>query len=312
MSAGAPEEPVPELSIVILSWNTRELLRACLDSLLGREHGVALEVIVVDNGSRDGSADLVASGFPRARLVRNGINEGYARANNQGLRLARAPFLMVLNSDTEMRPGTLRVLVDFLRRFPEYGAVAPRLVNPDGSVQRACMRFPTLAAGFWFDSPLERRFGRARCVRRYFMDDFDHLGDADVDQPPGACFAMRREVFERTGGFDERFFLFFNDVDLCRSIRDLGWRIRYLARVTVMHHGGRSTAQYPDFTGEWIVNRVRYYRKRHGRIGAWVLKAWVVMRAIEEAAKARRGADGAARAAELSAIRKVVRRALRT
>jgi len=303
--------PRAELSIVVLSWNTRELLRACLKSLVGQEHGLRLEIVVVDNGSRDGSADLVASEFPQVRLIRNGVNEGYARGNNQGLRATTAPLMMTLNSDTEVRPRALRILVDFLRRFPEYGACAPRLVNPDGSVQRACMRFPTLADGFLWDSWFERRFGRARSVRRYFMEEFDHLGDADVEQPPGACFLMRRDLFERTGGFDERLFLFFNDVDLCRSIHELGFRIRYLARAEVMHHRGRSTAQYRDFTGEWIVNRVRYYRKRHGRLGAWVLKSWVVMRALEEAAKVRRTATGTERRAGLADVYRVVRRALR-
>jgi len=311
MSGPNAPTAAPELSIVVLSWNTRELLCRCLQSLAAQEHGVALETIVVDNASRDGSADRVARDFPQVRLLRNGVNEGYARANNQGARTATAPLLMLLNSDTEVRPGALRTLVDFLERFPGYGACAPRLVNPDGSVQRACMRFPTLAAGFLYDSWFERRFGRSRAVRRYFMEEFDHLGDADVDQPPGACFVVRRELWERLGGLDERLYLFFNDVDLCRRIRALGSRIRYVARAEVMHHGGKSTSQYRDFTGEWIVNRVRYYRKHHGLLGALTVKAWVVLRALEEAAKMRRERDGAERSAGLAEIRRVLRRALR-
>jgi GT2 family glycosyltransferase len=311
MSEAGPPPAPPELSIVVLSWNTRELLRACLKSLFGQEHGLRLEVIVVDNGSRDESAAMVAADFPAAILVKNGVNEGYARGNNQGLKRATAPLLMTLNSDTEVRAGALRTMAGFLRVSPEHGAVAPRLVNPDGSVQRACMRFPTLAAGFLWDSWFERRFGRSRAVRRWFMDDFDHLGDADVDQPPGACLMMRREVWEKCGPFDERMWLFYNDVDLCRSIHDAGWKIRYLSRAEVMHHRGRSTAQYRDFTGEWIVNRVRYYRKRHGRVGALVIKSWVWLRSLEERAKLRKSFEGAARRAALADVRKVVRRALR-
>lgn len=311
--AAAPAAAVsapPELSIVVLSWNTCELTRACLASLFGQDHGVRLEVIVVDNGSKDGSAEMVAADFPQAKLLRNGVNEGFARANNQGFRVATAPLFLALNSDTEVRPRTLRTLVDFLRGYPEYGACAPRLSNPDGSVQRACMRFPTIAAGFLYDSWFERRFGRGKAVRRYFMEDFDHVGDADVDQPPGACFMVRRELFERLGGFDERLWLFFNDVDLCRRLRDLGHKVRYLARVEVLHHGGKSTAQYRDFTGEWIVNRIRYHRKHLGRRGAWAVKAWMLMRALEESARVRKAAHGAERKAGLAAIRKVVRRAL--
>jgi hypothetical protein len=301
----------PELSVVVLSWNTRELTRACLKSLVEQDHGLKLEIIVVDNASRDGSADLVASEFPQVRLLRNGVNEGFARGNNQGFRHATAPFFMPLNSDTEVRPRALRTLVDFLRRFPEYGACAPKLVNPDGSVQRACMRFPTVRVGLLYDSWIERRFGRSRAVRDYFMEDFDHQGDADVDQPPGACFVIRRELWQEIGGFDERLWLFFNDVDLCRKIRDRGHKIRYVARVEVMHHGGRSTSQYRDFSGEWCVNRVRYYRMHHGRLGALALKLWVVSRAMEESAKVRRNLQGAARAAALADVRRVVKRALR-
>jgi N-acetylglucosaminyl-diphospho-decaprenol L-rhamnosyltransferase len=268
--------------------------------------------IVVDNGSRDGSADMIAAEFPapRVRLLRNGVNEGFARANNQGFRHARGRYFLPLNSDTEVRAGALRTMVRFLDQFPGYGACAPRLVNPDGTVQRACMRFPTLAAGFLYDSWFERRFGRARAVRRYFMEEFDHLGDADVDQPPGACFLVRRELFEAIGGFDERLWLFFNDVDLCRQVRARGSAIRYLARAEVLHHGGRSTSQYRDFTGEWIVNRLRYYRKHHGRFGAWVVKAWVLLRALEESARIRAATHGGDRAAALGDLRRVVRRAM--
>ena len=317
LPAIAPVAPAvaaaPTLSIVMLSWNTRELLRACLASLFApadeKGHGVDFEVIVVDNGSRDGSADLVAADFPLVTLKRNGVNEGYARGNNQGAALAKGRFLLLLNSDTEVQPGALALLVRFLENCPEYGGCAPKLVNPDGSVQRACMRFPTLAAGFLYDSWFERKFGRSRAVRDYFMEDFDHLGDADVDQPPGACFLIRRELWQAIGGFDERLWLFFNDVELCRRVRDRGLKIRYLARVAVLHHGGKSTSQYRDFTGEWMVNRIRYYRMRHGAWGVFVLKTWLALRALEEAAKVWKIARGADLRAGMGAIQKVVKRA---
>src|SRR5207247_6342929 len=130
--------------VIVLSWNTRELLQRCLASLFqhgpGPDPGMRLEVIVVDNASHDGSADLVAREFPQARLVRNQRNEGYARGNNQGLALARAPLVLLLNSDTEVRPGALALLVEFLRACPEYGAAAPRPLHPAGRVPRPCMR----------------------------------------------------------------------------------------------------------------------------------------------------------------------------
>jgi GT2 family glycosyltransferase len=303
----------PELSIVVLSWNTLELTRRCLQSVLGRDHGLALEVIVVENASHDGSAAMVEREFPAARLLKNGKNEGYARGNNQGIALARAPLVLLLNSDTEVRdptegPGTLATLVEFLRREPEYGGVAPRLVNGDGSVQKSCMRFPGLAVGFLYDSWFERRFGRSRSVRRYFMEDFDHLHDADVDQPPGACLLLRRDLLARIGGFDESLFLFFNDVELCRAIADAGYRIRYLARPEVLHHVGRSTAQFKDVVAEWVVNRVRYYRKRHGLLGVATVKLAFLMRAVEESWKSWRSLSKSDRVGALRDIRRIVKR----
>jgi GT2 family glycosyltransferase len=303
--------PAPELAIVILSWNTRALLESCLRSLFEQPHGVAFEAVVVDNASKDGSADLVATKFPAVKLLRNGVNEGYARGNNQGVRATAAPLVLLLNSDTEVRPGALAKLCDVLRRFPEYGAAAPRLVNPDGSVQRACMRFPTLAAGFWFDSWFERKWGRSAAVRRYFMEEFDHLGDADVDQPPGAALLVRRADWDAIGGFDETLWLFYNDVEFCRRVHDRGQRIRYVASAEVLHHGGQSTAQYRDFAGEWIANRVRYFKQRHGPSGALVLKSWLLLRGLEEAVRWWRNASGPAFAAGLRDVWRVVKRGLR-
>lgn len=303
--------PAPELAVVILSWNTRELLERCLASVIGQEHGLALEVVVVDNASRDSSAEMVATNFPAVRLLKNGVNEGYARGNNQGVRATTAPLVLLLNSDTEVRPGALLRLAEVLRRFPGYGAAAPRLSNPDGSVQRACMRFPTLVDGFLFDSWFERKFGRSKPVRRYFMEDFDHLGDADVDQPPGAALLLRRADWDAVGGFDERLWLFYNDVELCRRLHERGQRIRYVATAEVLHHGGKSTAQYRDFAGEWIVNRVRYFKLRHGLAGAFVLKSWLLLRALEEACRYWRNASGPALSAGLRDISRIVKRGMR-
>ncbi len=310
-AAAAGAAVLPDVSVVILSWNTRALLERCLQSVVQQEHGLVLEVIVVDNGSRDGSADLVAQDFPTVILKRNGVNEGYARGNNQGAVLATAPLLLLLNSDTEVRPGALKKLVDLLRHHPEYGAAAPQLVNPDGSIQRNCMRFPTLQDGFLFDSWFERRWGRSRSVRRWFMEDFDHKGDADVDQPPGACLLIRREWWNAIGGFDERLWLFYNDVEFCQALHERGLKIRYVVDAKVLHHLGKSTAQYRDFAGEWICNRIRYYRIRHGARGAFVLKSWLLLRALEEALRIWRGHSGPALGAAGRDLARVVKRGLR-
>jgi hypothetical protein len=270
------------LSVVILSWNTCAILRACLAAL---ERDVPLarrEIIVVDNDSSDGSAQMVARDFPSAQLLCNPRNELYAAANNQGARLAKGRYLCLLNSDTEVRMGALEHLSRFLEEHPDYAAIAPKLVNPDGTVQRACRRFPTL-----FEPLLEStslgKFPPGSWLSRWLsMDEFDHLHSRDVAQPPGACLLLRTAEYLEMGGLDPDLSLFFNDVDLCLALHRKGRRIRYCAEVEVMHHQGASTRVHSSRHRNllWIQNRAAYYRKNHGRLAeGWlqaVLKLWAL------------------------------------
>ncbi|MHC4516053.1 MAG: glycosyltransferase family 2 protein [Planctomycetota bacterium] len=272
----------PTLSVVVLSWNTKDLTLACLRSLHAGEPRHPTEVLVIDNASTDGSADAIAEQFPQARLARNDTNRGYAAANNQGASLARGRFLCLLNSDTEVPSGALDALVDFLLEHGDYGAVAPRLSNQDGSVQRACMRFPGLLTALCYDTFLGRFWPGSIVERRYEMADFDHLESRDVDQPPGAAFLMNRQEFLDLGGLDETLFLFFNDVDLCQRLWRQGRRIRYLADVDVVHHRGASTKGFDDFVVTWHRNRMAYYRKRYGPLVVPYMRMIVRLRALQE------------------------------
>jgi len=260
-----PGDPAsPDLSILVLSWNTSDLLAACLRALerhpCSRDH----EILVVDNASEDGSADRVAAEFPGVRLVRNAENLGYAAGNNVGLTQARGRYVLLLNSDTEVGPGALDALVQFLEAHPSAGAVTARLVNPDGSLQKSCMRFPTLLTALVFDTFLARLpFGR-RHLDRYFMRDFDHAASRQVDQIPGTCTLMPRQVIQKVGPMDERLWLFFNDVDLCKRIWNAGYTVHFLADAEVLHHFGASTSKFISFAVEWHLNRVAYYRKHFG------------------------------------------------
>jgi len=281
---------VTRLSVVVLSWNTRDLLRSCLRAIFASGPPDPLEVIVVDNASEDGSADAVAREFPEVVLVRNAVNEGYARGNNIGLRRCRGDYLLLLNSDTEVRPGALQALTAFLDENPDHGACGSQLLNPDGTLQRACMRFPGALTLLFFDTFLEKLFPENPVVRRYFMRDFDHASSRDVDQPPGACFLLRRAVVDRVGYLDEELFLFYSDVDYCKRIREAGWRIRFGSESKVMHHGGASTRRYRDFGLEWHRNRVAYFRKHYGLAGEAAAKAAALLKGVELAASgARRG-----------------------
>ncbi len=274
----------PEISVVIPSWNTRELLRTCLATLrVARKP--ATEVIVVDNGSHDGSADMVERDFPEARVLRNERNEGFARGSNQGMRAARGRYVLLLNTDTELAPDALERLHAFLESHPEHGAAAPRLVHPDGRTQRTCNAFPRLATALFFATPLERWWPDSPELRRYFLRDWDHEDERDVDQPPAACLLVRASVLAQVGLFDERLWLFFNDVDLSKRMAAAGWRTRYVAGARVVHHVGASTKQFGDFVPEYQRNRLVYYRKHHGRLsGAWV-KACVTLAYLDYVAR---------------------------
>ena len=276
------EPAAPELSVVVLSWNTKDLTLACLRALEADPTSRTRELVVVDNGSEDGSADAIAVAHPAVRLVCNPENRGYSGGNNQGARAARGRWLCLLNSDTEVRPGALDRLVDWLEAYPEYGVAAPRLVNADGSVQRACMRFPGLLTALVYDMSWAARRPAKWIDDRYYMRDFDHMSSRDVDQPPGACCVVARAEFLEQGGLDEELWLFFNDVDFCKRMWRRGRRVRYVAEAEVMHHVGSSTKRFARTIVIWHRNRITYYRKH---FGAWVtplMRRMVKLRARQE------------------------------
>jgi GT2 family glycosyltransferase len=297
----------PVLSVVVLNWNTKALVLACLRALFLEPPRHPREVIVVDNGSSDGSADAVQAAFPHVRLVRNATNRLYAAGNNQGVALAGGEFVCLLNSDTEVRPGALDQLVDFLQGHPGHAVVAPQLLDPDGTVQHACQRFPTLLSALCFDSWCGSFWPGSVVQDRYLMRDFDHLQSRDVQQPPGACMCMRREEYARCGGLDEELGLFYNDVDLCRRLWRDGRRIHYLAAAQVLHHRGASTKSFTRMLVIWHKNRLAYYKKHYGRWVTLWLRFVIRLRVWEEWLRIgrRHRHDPRQRAAERAFLRQV-------
>lgn len=262
----------PVISVVIPSWNTQDLLRTCLQTLDAADKP-ATEVIVVDNGSVDGSADMVAAEFPDVVLERNAQNEGFAKGCNQGMRLARGEYVFLLNTDTEVRPDALRRLFEFLEDNPQHGAVAPRLVHPDGRTQPTVMAFPKKRTALFFATPLERWMPNSAELRRYFLRDWDQESSRDVDQPPAAALLVRKSVLDEIGLFDEELWLFFNDVDLSKRMWNAGHRTHYLAEALVVHHVGQSTKKFAGYLPQYQRNRLHYYRKHHGRLAVCWVKA---------------------------------------
>lgn len=263
---GALSGPI-DLSIVIVNWNTCDLLDRCLSGVFSTVR-CRVEVIVVDNASSDGSADLVRDRYPRCILVRNPVNLGFARANNQGFGLAKGRHVLLLNSDACPLEGCVDGMVEFLDRNPGHGAVACRLVFEDGRLQRSCRRFPTWLALLAAHSSLRYRECGKRAMDRWVMRDWPHDASRDVDQPAAACLLVRGETLRRVGPFDTGFFLLYNDVDLCRRIRAARHRIAYLPSLSAVHSEGASLRRYGRLDAESFRNALHYANKYYGPLAA--------------------------------------------
>jgi N-acetylglucosaminyl-diphospho-decaprenol L-rhamnosyltransferase len=248
----------PDLSIIVVTWNVRELTRACLSALPAATEGIATEVIVADNASTDGSADVVAAEFPQAILLRNGANLGFARANNQGMALARGRYFVLLNADTVPTPGSLSMMAGFMDAHPRAGAASPRLVRPDGSPQ---------PYAFGADpSPLYLLRRALAHLSGGYLHDWDPREPIQVDWVSGACLVARREAVEQVGGLDERIFMYFEDNDWCRRMRLAGWEVWYNASAEITHIGGASLNQNPRARAAYYESLAYFYRKHYGRL----------------------------------------------
>lgn len=244
----------PRLTIVLVSYNSSAWLGACLESLRAARFDGARQVLVVDNASRDDSAALVRRRFPEVTLLANADNIGYARAVNQGWRAAGGDSLLVLNPDIVVRPDALQVLHDHLRDHPDVGLVAPRLWNPDGSLQYSCRRHYTAATYLLRRTPLRRVFPDHAVVRRHLMRDWDHDEVREVDWVLGAAMMLRREALGEAV-MDERYFMYFEDVDLCLRLQREGFKVVYHPGAEMLHHHRRASAD-----GLWNRRKLEHFK----------------------------------------------------
>ncbi len=232
----------PDLSVIVVNWNTLERLRACLRSLDEHLSSVRHEVIVIDNASSDGSPEMVETEFPAVRLVRNEENVGFGRANNQAMRLADGTWFLLLNSDTELLDESVAELFREVRETSDIGVAHCRLIFPDGRLQHSAYRFPSLPVELVENLGLYKLLPRKTAGRLLLSGYWDYSEETDVDWVAGAFMLMPREVFDRTGGFDERLFMYGEDLEWCLRIHENGWRVRYFPKASIRHWDHASAA----------------------------------------------------------------------
>jgi len=282
ISTGPDLSTKHELSVVIVNWNVRDLLRRCLESVFvhgnaGTDHpSPGTEVIVVDNASTDGSVEMIRTEFPQVTLLTNTANLGFAGGNNQGIAAAQGRYVLLLNADAEVVGDALSVLVQYMDAHSDVGLVGPQLLYPDGRVQSSRRRFPTLATLFLESTWLESLAPRSLLNRYYVLDQPD-AALLDVDWVVGAAMLIRRETLQQVGGLDEGFFMYSEELDWCRRIKATGWRVVYQPAARIIHHVGKSSEQaIPDRHINFQRSKIRYTHKYHGHVTAKTLRLYLL------------------------------------
>jgi N-acetylglucosaminyl-diphospho-decaprenol L-rhamnosyltransferase len=280
-----------DLAIIIVNYNVRELLRDCLTSVYESRGDFRFEVCVVDNGSHDGSADMVAQEFARAHLIR-AENRGYAAGNNLGLRefgfsndgqaAASVPrYALLLNADTVLPPSALADMLDFMENHPRVAVAGPRLVREDGSLDKACRRsFPTPDIAFYQLSGLSRLFPNSERFGRYNLTYLSPDQTVEVDSVVGAFMLIRGDTLAQVGLLDEQFFMYAEDLDLCYRIKQRGWQVWYNSAVTVLHYKGQSSQQRSAFANIKFYETMRLFHDKHFKQQTCFLVNWLIYAAV--------------------------------
>lgn len=259
------------VSIIILNYQTKGLLKQCLRGIMQSSVSLPYEVIVVDNHSLDSSVAMVRQHFPAVRLIESPSNRGYAAGNNIGIRQATGTYLLIVNPDIAIFKGAIEAIVAYLETHRQVALVGPKLINPDGTTQISSYRFPTPIIPIYRRTPLGKLPWAKSHLRHYLMSDWDRNNNRAVDWVLGACMMVRRQAVAAVGLMDERFFLYFEDIDWCRRFWQAGFAVHYLADVDLVHYHKRQSAESPGFKGvlSWatrvhIASAIRYFAKYLG------------------------------------------------
>ncbi|MDX1523670.1 MAG: glycosyltransferase family 2 protein [Anaerolineae bacterium] len=281
-----------DLSVIIVNWNTRELLAICLESVASSANleiaaeatrntaapeNFTAETWVVDNVSTDGSAQMVQKCFPWVNLIENRQNVGFAGANNQAICQSTGHYVLFLNPDTEVKPDALETLIRFLEKHPQAGAVGPHTLNGDGTLQTSCYPVPTLARELWrlFHLDALHAYG-TYSMKTWVLDQ-----PRQVDALLGACLLVRREVLDQIGLLDEQYFIYSEEIDLCYRIQKAGWKLYWVPEAKIIHYGGQSTQQVrTKMFLQLYRSKLLFFRKHYGWLAAQIYKLIILFAAL--------------------------------
>lgn len=260
-----------DLSIIIVNWNVKELLKKCLVSIFEKTVNISFEAIVVDNNSIDGSQEMLKDlviNQPNLKLIFNDFNAGFARANNQGAKIANGRYLLFMNPDMEFIENSVEKLVKFMDENKTIGACAATLLYPDGKIQNNIKRDPTFWSQFFILLKSHHFLKRLPTIKNYLAKDFDYEKIQAAEQIMGAFVFIRRDLFKKIGGWDETFWLWWEDVDLCKRIRKANEKIFYTPITKIIHYEGKSFVQQLNLEKQKRFNRgmFLYFKKHHSKL----------------------------------------------
>lgn len=261
-----------DLSIIIVSWKVKDYLKNCLRSVNEHKGTLSLEIFVVDNNSSDGTAQMVKEEFSNVQLIANDFNVGFAKACNQALRKAQGEFILLLNPDTEILNEALVKMVDFMKQNPAVGLSSCKILNPDKTLQLSIRKFPNLISQILILLKIHNFFPRLKPIKNYYQLDFDYSHFQEVDQIMGAFFMIRKKVIDQIGFLDEKFWIWLEEVDFCKRVKEAGWKIVYNPQAEIIHHKAGSFSQISPIQAQDLFNRsLLYYFKKHHSLFAYLV-----------------------------------------
>lgn len=251
-----------DLSIVIVTYNSSIFIKECIGSLLNQSDLLKKEIIVIDNASSDDTAKIIKFNFPAVNLLQNYRNLGFAKANNHGAKVSQGKYILFLNPDTIIQNATLEKMIQFMEINSDAGIIGPKLLYPDGSLQFSCRQFYTVRAILMRRTFLGKLFPNSKSLKNHLMSDWNHNTIKDVDWVLGACLMIRRDILEKAGYFDEKYKIYFEDVDLCYRVKKLGYKVYYFPEATAIHYHQRESAKKLSMKTIWhILSAIRFFNK---------------------------------------------------